>query len=78
MSSMRERLVSVLRQAGFKYHDRCKSDRNEIYKKGSKLVYVQRTDVFSEAYVRSVINQVGLGQKELIFVLNPPPQSNIP
>ena len=66
---MRERLLRLLRNSGYKFHRRCKSDRNEIYKKGTHLVHLPLVDVLSEVYVKSTLAQMKVSVAEADYVL---------
>ena len=69
---MRERLLRVLRDLGYRFHSRAKSDRNEFYRKGAHLVNLPRQDVLSLVYVQSTLHQVGATEEQVRFVTTEP------
>ena len=66
---MRERLLKLLRSKGYKFHLLAKSERNEIYRRGSHQVNLPRVDVLSEVYVRSTLRQIQASPEECREVL---------
>ena len=68
----REVLVKALRGLGYKYHNRCKSEKHEIYRKKGTTdrVLLKRTKEFPKSYAVQILKQAGMDVDDIISFTN--------
>jgi hypothetical protein len=59
--------VKKLRELGYSFKNRTKSEKNEMYRKvgGTHHVFVPRTDKLSEIYVMGTLRQCGMTEDDV-------------
>ena len=63
----RQRFIKLLRERGYSFKARCKSDRSELYRKsgGTHCVFVPRSDQLAVPYVVSTLAQCRVSDEDI-------------
>ena len=63
----RESFVKQIRKLGYTFKTRCKSERNEMWrKKGSThCIFVPRSDALSDIYVKTTLRDCGMSPRQI-------------